>query len=339
MGRRRTRFHRKTAIAASLVFLAAIAVSLHLVLPRSSGVKNRRHGPATTLTTPPATPSVSAPVRDQPPPGSTDCAGAPGSGRPNYSSLDHCGYPSPRTSGVPAGTHLTPSSSINANRPGEIITGRAVSGTIDVAANDVTIEDTKVTTSGDFGIVIESGVIGTVINNVTLDGLGTTASSEMQWGIYNEGDFDALSADRVDFYNGERILSGPGTLTNSFCLDNVDNRQAHYECVYEGGGSVAIEHNTLLTAHPQTAAIYLSTDSDSLGAVKVTDNLLAGGGYALYGGANSDGSGVSSETVTGNRFSRLYYPDGGYYGPTAYMPDGYAWSGNVWDDTGLPVSP
>ena len=145
-----------------------------------------------------------------------------------------------------------------------------------------------------------------------------------------------MRIDHVDFYNGERILVGPGTLTNSFCLDNVNNPGAHYECIYVDNGSVTLNHNTLLTAHSQTAAIYMS---NPLGTVKVTNNLLAGGGYTLYGGAKSDGTGVSSETVTGNRFSRLYFPKGGYYGPVAYMPNSYTWSGNVWDDTRKPVSP
>ena len=100
---------------------------------------------------------------------------------------------------------------------------------------------------------------------------------------------------------------------------------------------MTLDHNTLLTAHNQTAAIYLSTDFGPLGTVKVTDNLLAGGSYTLYGG--------------GHRLRRFLrdrdrqpvlptvLPDGGYYGPVAYMPSSYTWSGNLWDDTGRTVSP
>jgi hypothetical protein len=43
--------------------------------------------------------------------------------------------------------------------------------------------------------------------------------------------------------------------------------------------------------------------------------------------------------VTGNRFSRVYYAKSGQWGPNAYMPSTYTWSGNVWDDTGQPVTP
>ena len=177
-----------------------------------------------------------------------------------------------------------------------------------------------------------------MIRYVTIHGTGTTSSTELAWGIYNRGDFDAVSADHVEFYNGERILMGPGTLTRSFCLDNVDSPGAHYECTYVASGRVTLDHNTFLTAHSQTAAVYLGVDpGDTLGPVRVTNNLLAGGGYALYGGANADGTGVSSEIVTGNRFSRLYFRRGGEYGPAAYMPKSYVWAGNFWDDTGRPV--
>ncbi len=329
MGNRRSSFRLAAGIAASLVLLAAIAASLHLIPPRIAGAKSRRHKPSAALTPPAATGSAAGP--------GLNCAGTPGSGQPDYASMDACGYPSPNTTGVPAGTPLAPSGGFTVSTDGTVVNALDVSGTIEVAANNVTIKNSEVRTSGDFGIDIEAGVTGTVIKNVTINGLDTTSAGELQWGIYNQGAFDAVSADHVDFYNGERILVGPGTLTNSFCLDNVNNPRAHYECIYEGQGSVTLDHNTLLTAHNQTAAIYLSTDFGPLGTVKVTNNLLAGGSYTLYGGATST-EGVSSETVTGNRFARLYYPDGGYYGPVAYMPSKYTWSGNIWDDTGRRVS-
>ena len=56
----------------------------------------------------------------------------------------------------------------------------------------------------------------------------------------------------------------------------------------------------------------------------------------LYGGAKPDGTGVSSETVTGNRFCRL--SGGGKYGPDADGPRTFAGSGNVWDGTRHRVS-
>jgi hypothetical protein len=255
--------------------------------------------------------------------------------------MDACGYPSPDTTGVPAGTPLTVSGPLRVTTNGAVVNGLEVSGTIEVQASNVTIENTEISTAGTFGIIVSSGETGTVIKNVTIHGTGTTSTTELAWGIYNEGSFAAVTADHVDFYNGERIINGPGTLTNSFCLDNVNNPGAHYECTYEDSGQVTFDHNTFLNAHNQTAAVYLGLNSgQTMGPVSITNNLLAGGGYALYGGESGDGTGVVvSETVTGNRFSRLYFAHGGAYGPTAYMPSSYTWSGNIWDDTGRAVTP
>ena len=111
-----------------------------------------------------------------------NCAGTPGSGQPNYASMDACGYPSPNTTGVPAGTQLTPSDGFTVSTDGTVVNALDVSGTIEVAANNVTIENSEVSTSGDFGIDIESGVTGTVIKNVTINGLDTTSSGELRWG-------------------------------------------------------------------------------------------------------------------------------------------------------------
>ena len=69
-------------------------------------------------------------------------------------------------------------------------------------------------------------------------------------------------------------------------------------------------------------------------------NLLAGGGYTIYGGANPGGAPTSRISITGNRISRMYFPKGGYYGPLAAWDgsgSGNVWQGNVWDDTGLPI--
>jgi hypothetical protein len=55
-------------------------------------------------------------------------------------------------------------------------------------------------------------------------------------------------------------------------------------------------------------------------------------GYAIDGGANSGGKQTSNIKITNNRFSRLYFPQCGYYGPfTAFDSSGpgNAWSGMI----------
>jgi hypothetical protein len=125
----------------------------------------------------------------------------------------------------------------------------------------------------------------------------------------------------------------------------------HLEGTYWGGngGSLTIHHNTILTpkadadtpggaaTHPVTAAVY-AYGPDTGQAIQhliVSDNLLAGGAYTVYGG----GSTSLDTEVTGNRFSTVDWPSYGEYGVTAYNPSGsaFVWSGNVDDDSGAAV--
>ncbi len=290
--------------------------------------------------------TVGSPAAGSPAPGGVNCAGPDGSGNPDYAAMDACGFPSPHTTGVPAGTTLTPSGSITANTAGQVISDLKVTGSIQVNASNVTIENSEITSnSSTGGVRIGPGVSGVVVKNDTIHGTDDSASGNLQAAVYNTNYSDstnAVTVDHVDFYDGQRILHGPGTLENSFCLDTVAVSGAHYECVYEGGGGVVINHNTLLVGFTQTAAVFISTDFAALQDAQITNNLLAGGGYAIYGDAtNEHNYGIRSETITGNHFSRLYYGNGGYYGvcDDQYLPSAATWSGNVWDDTGAIVSP
>ena len=189
-------------------------------------------------------------------------------------------------------------------------------------------------------ITIASGVTGTLLEHDTIHGTNNSSGS-LAWGVNdNVGSVSSVTEDHVYAYNIDRILQGPGVVTNSFDLENGNISGEHYEAVYVGNGSVTLNHNTFLNPHNQTAAIFLCNDFGPLGTVQVTNNLLAGGDYTLYGDATNIGNGgVSSETVTGNRFSRLYFARGGIYGPVTAMPSSSTWSANVWDDTGQSVSP
>jgi hypothetical protein len=70
----------------------------------------------------------------------------------------------------------------------------------------------------------------------------------------------------------------------------------------------------------------------------VVDNLLAGGGYSIYGG-NGRNDPTSNIVIEDNEFGQLYYPKSGQFGPVAFFDPtgtGNVWSGNVWSGTSLP---
>lgn len=258
-----------------------------------------------------------------------------------------CGYPDATNTGVPAGTSLTArTGDLHITKAGTTIKGIALDGTIYVEAASTRIEDTEVTVNGTQagcaspcggkGIWIKPGVMGTVVEDVTCHGGARTGENVTEFCIQSN-DASTL-VERVHLYDCTTCMAGPGTWSDSF----VDQTGAtipeeHYEDIYYGGGSgqLTVHHDTMLNPQDQTAVVFASVDFGDQTQLTITDNLMAGGGYMIYGGASGGGGKVLGPvTVTGNRFSRIYYRNGGSYGVDAYFNKSVTtWSGNCWDET------
>jgi hypothetical protein len=260
-----------------------------------------------------------------------------------------CGYPDATNTGVPAGTTLTlRSGAVVVSTPGTTISGIGLTGTIDVEASDTTIEDSEVTVDGTQvcgascggkGIWIKPGVSGTVIQDVTCHGGAPNGVDVTQYCILNSG--SATQVKRVRAYNCTECFAGPGTLSDSFLDVTGTIKGEHYEDIYYGGGGgpLRVDHDTMLNPQGQTAVVFASVDFGDQTALTITNNLMAGGGYVIYGGASgSNGHVTGPVRIAGNRFSRRYSPNGGSYGVVAYLNSAVtSWSGNIWDETLRPV--
>ena len=78
------------------------------------------------------------------------------------------------------------------------------------------------------------------------------------------------------------------TVTDSYIHDLANPPNAHvdgFQCNAKCG--VTLRHNTILNEWPQTAAIALFGDFGTPVNSVIDDNLLAGGGYAVYGGTSA----------------------------------------------------
>jgi hypothetical protein len=162
--------------------------------------------------------------------------------------------------------------------------------------------------------------------------------------------FDGYTALRVFFHNGSDCghMGDTVTVRDSLCAVGPDANDdgwtdAGFDChdgphydgfQSDGGRNLTLEHNTIRNPCGQTSTILMSTNTSGISNVTIRDNLLAGGGYTLYCNAGPD---VPNETVTGNRFARTYYPRAGFWGATTGCQMADVDSGNVWDDTGVPV--
>jgi hypothetical protein len=258
-----------------------------------------------------------------------------------------CGYPDATNTGVTAGTTLkSQTNDISVTTPGTTIKDVALEGTISVEANNTTIEETDITVNGSQGgcsgscggrgIWIKPGVTGTVIQNVACHGGALSGSNVTQYCIMSNDSSTTIK--RLYAYNCTECLAGPMNLSDSFINESdATIPQEHYEDIYYGGGAgpLIINHNTMLNQQGQTAVVFASVDFGNQTTLTITNNLMAGGGYMIYGGGSgSGGKVVGPVTITGNRFSRKYYSTGGAYGVASYLENSVTtWSGNFWDDT------
>ncbi|HTC68570.1 MAG TPA: hypothetical protein VK662_03300, partial [Acidothermaceae bacterium] len=90
-----------------------------------------------------------------------------------------CGFPDGSDTGVPAGTVLKPRGSFTISTRGAVVSGLDVTGTVTIAASDVTLMDSRIMPSaGATGIAVRySGVSGVVIEHVEIDGADHSPSA------------------------------------------------------------------------------------------------------------------------------------------------------------------
>jgi hypothetical protein len=245
-----------------------------------------------------------------------------------------CGFPDATNTGVRAGIALTPSDGVKASRDGQVISNLRINGCIEVVASNVTIENDEVI--GDapdsFCINIANGVSNTLIEDTTIHGTNSTNNS-IEYGIRDEGIRTRVL--RTNLYWCTECIAGSSTdVEDSYVHDLATLSGAHYEGIYDGGGAgLTLIHNTVFNEQEQTAAIYLHPDDGTaLSHVTISNNLLAGGGYTIYGGA--DASKPSSDiVVTDNLFSVAFYAACGRYGTLdEWTAADNTWSGNRWAD-------
>jgi hypothetical protein len=322
------------------------------------GAESGSHPPAST-------PPVSTPPASTPPASTPPAQVAPVSGC--FLTPSSCGYPDPTNTGVPAGTTLSPSGSLVVTTAGTVISGVDVTGTIQIDADNVTIQDSRVTQTstcgptsscGNYAIGIAAGLTGVRIAHVeTLTAAGTTCEQD----IRNTGSSVTIESSYLHACDGNLYAAGPTVLKDSYGITKLDISTDHIENVYLNETSFTAIHDTLFSPIHQTAVIFGNSGgggdvTNCSNHLTVQESLLAGGGYTLYPCAHSSQAGTSTLNVIGNHFARCktpefyepegghhpctggfdangFYPNSGSYGiATDYYPGTGTWRDNVWDD-------
>jgi len=282
-------------------------------------------------------------------------------GQVNCASNPHlCGFPDATNTGVPKGMtlqnvpgqvssgpgwHYDPRGWVEVDGNGADLKGLNIPYNLDITASNVTIQDDMIVNGGPnaFGISVRH-TSNVTIEDSTISGLNT-GTGRVATGvkdIYADSTGLTVLRDNIsEFETGVQLEAG--TVQNCYIHNAGFIAGDHTNGITSNGGGtglLTVQHNTILIKRSQTDAVGLFEDFGVQQNRVITDNLLAGGSYSLYGGANPGGTATSNITVTNNVFSTIYYPKGGAFGPITYFNSGGTgnnWSANAWDVTGQAV--
>ncbi len=269
-----------------------------------------------------------------------------------------CGFPDGTNTGVPSGTalrsvpgqvssgpgwHFDPKGGyVVVTARGTVLSGLSILCNLVIDASDVTVQDVRVVTGGYFGISIRH-TTGVTIEDSTISGQNLTSGrvDSAIDDVYGDSTGIVIKNNNISrFRTGVQVSTG--LIAGNYIHDPGYIHGDHTNGIYVAGTTkpLTIYGNTILNDLGQTDDINLdaSRSGQDVANKTVVDNLLAGGGYSIYGGGSRNGR-TSNIVIEDNEFGQLYYPEGGQYGPAAYVnlrQAGNVWSGNVWSGTSPP---
>jgi hypothetical protein len=270
-----------------------------------------------------------------------------------------CGYPDATNTGAPAGITLRAVPSQLSSGPGwhwdsrgwveidgdgAMFSHYSIEANVDVSASGVVVSDNRISVRGQsFGVSVRHARNVRVEHN-TISSPAAAGSDRLLVGLKDiYGDSSGLHVVGNDiFHSSTGVQLDDGVVQDNYIHDVGFTNGDHLNGIMSNGGRqrLTISHNTVLNSHEQTDAIALFEDFGVQSDRVIENNLLGGGAYSLYGGANPGGAATSNIRIIDNRFAVLYSPTSGRFGPyTAFDPDGTGnvWAGNIRDDTGASV--
>ncbi len=330
---------------------------------------------STPTPTPTSTPTPTPTSTPTPTPTATPSPTPNPTGKNCFADPSACGYPDQDNTGPsgtlqPAATASLPSGAAwDSGSQTLRITGHNVTvqnldipGPIAVDGDNATIRNSKIhvhsgcsSPCGGYGIRLgqsDNTVSGTTLQNLDIvtdeknpsndnPSDPSTIDVKVDHGVRNNGD-KAVTADHLYIKGYSGGWKGPGTITNSYLFSQLVWSGDHVEAFLNGGegNPTILQHDTILNPLGQTAAISFFNDFGGIGKVTVEDNLLAGGGYVMYGGAKNGSGNVTgpilirnNRIARGNHDSHGYFPDGGDFGLWAeFSKSATKACANYWDD-------
>jgi hypothetical protein len=226
---------------------------------------------------------------------------------------------------------------------GTVLSGLYIPYNLRIDASNVTVKNVHVVTNGNFGISL-THTKGVTIENSTISGQNATTGrvDSAVTDVYGDSTGMVIKDNNISAFRSAVQISA-GLVIGNYIHDPGYISGDHTNGIIGDGGTqqMTMTHNTIFNRLTQTDAITINT-STVPGPVTnkvIENNLLAGAGYPIYGGAGF-GHTTLGILIENNRFGQQYYPKSGEFGPVLNFVAsgaGNVWSGNVWDSTGATV--
>ena len=194
---------------------------------------------------------------------------------------DALGFPDANDTGVVAGTTLTlHKGDLVISTPGAVIQNLDIQGTVYINANNVTLINCNITSTGYDCVNVKTGVTGTTVENCEINGTGK--GPQGQSGIGGSGTFIGNNIYNVE--NGINVEGSNTVIQNNYIHDlNASGGSAgHYDGIAIQGGfnNVLVQHNTVLGR--DTSCVFIDNDFGPMNNITVNDNKLLGQDDAAY---------------------------------------------------------
>jgi hypothetical protein len=215
---------------------------------------------------------------------------------------------------------------------GAVLENLDITGTVTIDADNVTVRNFRINTSGSYGINIVAGHSGIVIEDGEIYNMSSA-------GILGAG----FTARRLHIHDsgGDGIKAGGAggpTLVEYCFIEKLGTKaDAHADGNQTRGGSnITFRYNNIWIPVPgkpnYPGAPYKSNAAGmhccGVSNIVYESNWLNGGGYTIY--CQTSGVDVPGIHVRNNLFGREYE-----FGVRSGTCD--EWSGNRWEDTGEPI--
>lgn len=232
--------------------------------------------------------------------------------------------PWPNAKNTGAHGELREISSRTISNDGAVLKNVRVTGQLTIRGDNVSLENVYVRTDGDYGILVWGS--NARIRKTTIEGMGSTLAG---LAAYEGGSFNARRIEVFGTEDGVRLADNC-VLARSYIHGLSGSSESHFDSVTaDGYQGWRIVGNTILNQHDQTAAVWVGDPRYEPSSGLLQGNLIAGGGYSIYGGTGT-GSGIR---VLDNAFSTRYHSRSGYYGVVAHWSwANNEWQGNTWAD-------